>query len=85
MWQREILELEKGIDWIYCVEHYWRNKDKVNREVSIWKWISKYLQQGDSTNLADKGKFIYLKRAISRPEKLVLLTGAQKEKEKRPY
>ena len=33
MLQKEKSELEKGINWIYCVEYYWLNKDKVGREV----------------------------------------------------
>ena len=32
--QKEKSELEKGIDWIYCVEYYWRNKDKGDKKVS---------------------------------------------------
>ena len=32
--QKEKLELEKGIDWINCVEYYWQNKDKGDRKVS---------------------------------------------------
>ena len=28
-------ELEKGIDWIYSIEYYWRNKDKVDKKVSV--------------------------------------------------
>ena len=47
--------------------------------------MNQYLQWADSTNLADKEKFIYSKRAISRSEMLVLLAKAPKEKEKRPY
>ena len=30
-----ISELEKGIDWIHCVECYRRSKDKVARKVSV--------------------------------------------------
>ena len=35
MSQKEKSELEKGIDWINCVEYYWRNKDKGDRKVSV--------------------------------------------------
>ena len=33
MSQNEKSELEKGTDWIYCAEYYWRNKDKIDRKV----------------------------------------------------
>ena len=35
MSQKEKSELEKGIDWINCVEYYWRDKDKGDRKVSV--------------------------------------------------
>ena len=35
MSQKEKPKLETSINWIYCVKCYWRNKDKVDRNVSV--------------------------------------------------
>ena len=35
MSQKEKSELQKGIGWIHCAEYYWRDKDKVDRKVSV--------------------------------------------------